>query len=251
MANSRFFISLSYNGKNYVGWQIQPNGLSVQKVLQDSLSTILRSNIDIVGAGRTDAGVHAHNMVAHFDWEGSIFNIEDLVYKLNNYLPKDIAIHSIWPVKADAHARFSAISRCYKYYITTKKDPFLHELIHKVYFKPDVERMNSLCKILLEYEDFSSFSKSHTDVKTNNCKVEYAKWEQDGEIYIFTIKADRFLRNMVRAIVGTLLEAGRGNLDERGIHRIIEAKNRQVAGDSVPAHALYLEEVIYPDDIWL
>ncbi len=251
MANSRFFISLSYNGKNYVGWQIQPNGLSVQKVLQDSLSTILRSNIDIVGAGRTDAGVHAHNMVAHFDWEGSIFNIEDLVYKLNNYLPKDIAIHSIWPVKADAHARFSAISRCYKYYITTKKDPFLHELIHKVYFKPDVERMNSLCKILLEYEDFSSFSKSHTDVKTNNCKVEYAKWEQDGEIYIFTIKADRFLRNMVRAIVGTLLEAGRGNLDERGMHRIIEAKNRQVAGDSVPAHALYLEEVIYPDDIWL
>ena len=249
MANSRFFISLSYNGKNYVGWQIQPNGLSVQKVLQDSLSTILRSNIDIVGAGRTDAGVHAHNMVAHFDWEGSIFNIEDLVYKLNNYLPKDIAIHSIWPVKADAH--FSAISRCYKYYITTKKDPFLHELIHKVYFKPDVERMNSLCKILLEYEDFSSFSKSHTDVKTNNCKVEYAKWEQDGEIYIFTIKADRFLRNMVRAIVGTLLEAGRGNLDERGMHRIIEAKNRQVAGDSVPAHALYLEEVIYPDDIWL
>lgn len=251
MANSRFFISLSYNGKNYVGWQIQPNGLSVQKVLQDSLSTILRSNIDIVGAGRTDAGVHAHNMVAHFDWEGSIFNIEDLVYKLNNYLPKDIAIHSIWPVKADAHARFSAISRCYKYYITTKKDPFLHELIHKVYFKPDVERMNSLCKILLEYEDFSSFSKSHTDVKTNNCKVEYAKWEQDGEIYIFTIKADRFLRNMVRAIVGTLLEAGRGNLDERGMHRIIEAKNRQVAGDSVPAHALYLEEVVYPDDIWL
>ena len=251
MAKSRFFITLSYNGKNYVGWQIQPNGISVQQILQESLSTILRSNVEVVGAGRTDAGVHAHMMIAHFDWEGDSFSVEDLIYKLNNYLAKDISIHSIQPVKSDAHARFSAVSRCYKYYVTTKKDPFLYELTHRVYFTPDVEHMNTLSNILLEYEDFSSFSKSHTDVKTNNCKVEFAKWEQEGDLYVFTIRADRFLRNMVRAIVGTLLEAGRGKLDERGMHRIIKAKNRQVAGDSAPGHALYLEDVSYPDDIWL
>ena len=250
MVKSRFFITLSYNGKNYVGWQIQPNGMSVQQILQESLSTILRSNVEVVGAGRTDAGVHARKMFAHFDWEGDEFNIQDLIHKLNNYLPKDIHIHNIQPVKPDAHARFSAVSRCYKYYVTIKKDPFFHELSHRVYFVPDVERMNSLCNILLEYEDFSSFSKSHTDVKTNNCKIEFAKWEKVGDMYVFTIKADRFLRNMVRAIVGTLLEAGRGNLDERGMHRIIKAKNRQVAGNSVPGHALYLEDVKYPDDIW-
>lgn len=248
---SRFFITLSYNGKNYVGWQIQPNGISIQQKLQDAVSTVLRSEVDIVGAGRTDAGVHACKMVAHFDWEGEPFSCEDLTFKLNSFLPKDIVIFSIKEVISDAHARFTAISRTYKYYVTAKKDPFLNELTYKVNFIPDIEKMNSLCPLLIETRDFSSFSKRHTDVKTNICKVEYAWWELQGNLYVFTIKADRFLRNMVRAIVGTLLEAGRGRLDEEGLCRIINAQNREVAGDSVPGHALYLEDVQYPEDIWI
>ncbi len=248
---SRFFITLSYNGKNYVGWQVQPNGVSVQQMLQQALSTILRKNIEVVGAGRTDSGVHAHQMTAHFDFEGDTFSSIDLIHKLNNFLPKDISIHSIYNVKPDAHARFSATSRKYKYYVTTNKDPFLHELTHRIFFTPDIEKMNALCEVIKEYNDFGSFSKSRTDVKTHICNILYARWEQEGDLYVFTIKADRFLRNMVRAIVGTLLEAGRGRLDERGLRRIIEAKSRQVAGDSAPGHALYLEEVNYPDDIWL
>ena len=248
---SRYFITLSYSGKNYVGWQVQPNGLSVQQVLQDALSTILRERVEIVGAGRTDAGVHARKMIAHFDWDGDTFLPDDLVHKLNNFLPKDISISAIQQVRPDAHARFSATSRTYTYHITTKKDPFLHELTYRLHFVPDLVRMNVLCAVLKEYEDFTSFSKLHTDVKTNNCRIAIAQWEKRGDTYIFTIQADRFLRNMVRAITGTLLEAGRGRLDERGLRRIIEAKNRQVAGDSVPGHALFLDDVSYPDDIWL
>lgn len=247
----RFFATISYNGKNYVGWQIQPNGMSVQEKLQDSISTILRDNIEIVGAGRTDSGVHARKMVAHFDWNGEPFDCSEMVNKLNNFLPKDISILSIQQVHPEAHARFSAISRTYSYHVTTGKNPFLHELTYRVYFTPDIDKMNMLGEILKEYEDFSSFSKSHTDVKTNICNVEFAVWEQIGDLYIFTIKADRFLRNMVRSIVGTLLEGSRGRLDEKGLRRIINAKNRQVAGDSVPGHALYLEDVVYPEDILL
>ena len=248
---ARFFVTLSYNGKNYVGWQIQPNGISVQQVLQDALSTILRQQVAIVGAGRTDAGVHAREMIAHFDLDGDAFSTGDLVYKLNNFLPKDISISTIRPVKADAHARFSATSRSYKYYVTTVKEPFLHEYTCRIFFQPDVEAMNALCEVLKEYTDFTSFSRLHTDVKTNNCRIEYARWEKKGEVYEFTIRADRFLRNMVRAIVGTLLQAGRGRLDEEGFRHIIEAKNRNEAGDSAPGHALFLEKVTYPDDIWL
>ncbi|MDD3788786.1 MAG: tRNA pseudouridine(38-40) synthase TruA [Petrimonas sp.] len=249
---SRYFITLAYNGKNYVGWQIQPNGMSVQQTLQEALSTILRQEIEIVGAGRTDAGVHARMMVAHFDFNGEPYNPQDLTYKLNSFLPADIAVSAIRGVKPDAHARFSATSRTYKYYVTTEKDPFLNELKYRVFFEPDMKLMNTLAEILKEYTDFTSFSKLHTDVKTNNCTVEFARWEQVGEHdFVFTIRADRFLRNMVRAIVGTLLEAGRGRLDERGLRRIIETKDRAVAGDSVPGHALFLEEVTYPEDIWL
>lgn len=247
---SRYFLTLAYNGKNYVGWQIQPNGISVQQTLQDALSTILREQIEVVGAGRTDAGVHARKMMAHFDWDGKPFNETDLVQKLNSFLPSDIAIQSINEVTEDAHARFSATSRTYKYYLTTQKDVFGGETKYRVFFQPDVEAMNALCPILKEYRDFTSFSKLHTDVKTNNCTIETAYWEQNGSDFVFTIKADRFLRNMVRAIVGTLLEAGRGRLNERGLRRIIEAKNRQVAGDSVPGHALFLDDVTYPDEIW-
>lgn len=247
----RFFLTLSYSGQNYVGWQIQPNGVSVQQVLQDSLSVILRREVEVVGAGRTDAGVHARKMIAHFDWEGSPFEEIDLVHKLNNYLPKDIAIQDIKPVQSDAHARFSALSRTYSYHITTCKDPFMHGMTYRVYFTPDMERMNALCEVLKEYSDFTSFSKLHTDVKTNICRIDAAGWKKSGNHYCFTITADRFLRNMVRAITGTLLEAGRGRLDERGFRRIIEAKDRSVAGDSVPGHALFLEDVVYPDNIWL
>ncbi len=247
----RFFITLSYNGKNYVGWQIQPNGSSVQQVLQEALSVILRSETVITGAGRTDAGVHARKMIAHFDWEGDPFMEEDLVHKLNNFLPRDIAVQSIRPVIANAHARFSALSRTYSYHLTTRKDPFLHELTYRVHFQPDMVKMNALCEVLKAYDDFTSFSKLHTDVKTNICRIKEARWERMGDHCIFTLTADRFLRNMVRAITGTLLEAGRGRLDERGFRRIIEAKDRNVAGDSVPAHALFLEDVTYPDDIWL
>ena len=247
----RFFITLSYNGKNYVGWQIQPNGISVQQVLQESLSVILRSVTVITGAGRTDAGVHARKMIAHFDWEGDSFGKADLVHKLNNFLPKDIAVQEIRPVLPEAHARFSALSRTYSYHLTTRKDPFQHEMSYRVHFLPDMERMNRRWGVVKESDEITSFSKLHTEVKTNICRITDARWERMGDHYIFTITADRFLRNMVRAITGTLLEAGRGRLDERGFRRIIEARDRNVAGDSVPGHALFLEDVAYPDDLWL
>ena len=248
----RFFVTLSYDGKNYCGWQIQPNAMSVQQMLQESLSTITRQEIKIVGAGRTDSGVHARNMIAHFDWDKGELNTHDLTVKLDRFLPKDIAIQSIKEVQPDAHARFSAISRTYSYRVTLCKDPYLHEYKYRVFFTPDIELMNHLCTILIETDDFTSFSKLHTDVKTNICKVSQAYWEKtdDGD-YLFTIKADRFLRNMVRSIVGTLLLAGRGKLDEKGFREIIAAKDRRMAGESAPGHALFLEKVEYPEDIWI
>ena len=249
---SRFFITLSYNGENYVGWQVQPNGIAVQQVVQEALSTVLRKQTTIVGAGRTDAGVHARRMVAHFDWEGKPFEAADLLYNLNRFLPKDIALLSIEPVQPDAHARFSALTRTYSYQITTQKDPFDHPFYYRIAFQPTLEAMNALSSFLKEYRDFTSFSKLHTDVKTNLCRILDAGWKQSGEhCYRFTITADRFLRNMVRAIVGTLLKAGRGELDDQGFRRIIEAKERSRAGDSVPGNALFLEAVTYPDDIWI
>lgn len=247
----RFFVTFSYNGENYVGWQIQPNGISVQQKLQDALSTILRSSLEVVGAGRTDAGVHARKMIAHFNWEGADFNGAELTNKLNSFLPADIAIKDIREVTTDAHARFTATSRTYRYYVTRNKDPFLNKLKYRVFFEPNIDLMNRLGNVLKEYTDFTSFSKLHTDVKTNNCHVDIAFWEKDGEDWVFTVRADRFLRNMVRAIVGTMLQGGRGQLDEEGLRNIIEAKNRRMAGDSVPGYALFLEDITYPDNIWL
>ena len=247
----RFFILLSYSGKNYCGWQIQPNAVSVQQTLQEALSTLLRKEMAVVGAGRTDSGVHAREMMAHFDWDEDDFNPDDLCLKLNRFLPKDISIHSIKEVVPDKHARFSAISRTYSYHITQEKDPFLYEYKHRIFFQPDIILMNRLCTILLETDDFTSFSKLHTDVKTNICNVKYARWERIGENYTFIIQADRFLRNMVRSIVGTLLQAGRGQLSEEDFIKIIEAKDRSAAGDSAPGHALFLEKVEYPEDIWV
>lgn len=245
---NRYFMYLAYNGANYCGWQIQPNGLSVQEVIEKSLSTLLRMPITIVGAGRTDAGVHAREMAAHF--EAEVQDVTLLTNKLNRILPKDIVVYKIVRVKEDAHARFDATSRLYRYYLTTQKDPFMYPYKYKVHGSIDIEMMNKCSRILFEYIDFTSFSKLHTDVKTNDCKIIHAQWEQQGEDYVFTIQANRFLRNMVRAVVGTLLEAGRGKLDEAGMRRVIEAKDRAVAGLSVPAHALFLEEIEYPPHIF-
>lgn len=245
---SRYFMYLAYNGTNYCGWQIQRNGVSIQEVIEKALATLLRVPTPILGAGRTDAGVHARQMMAHFDAE-----VEDTVMltdKLNRILPRDIVIYKIVRVKQDAHARFDATSRLYRYYMTTQKDPFMYPYKYKVHGSIDIDRMNKCCEILFDYIDFTSFSKLHTDVKTNDCTIMYARWEQQDDDYIFTIKANRFLRNMVRAIVGTLLEAGRGKLDEAGMRRIIEAKDRGVAGCSVPGNALFLEEIEYPDEIF-
>ena len=246
----RYFIYLAYNGQNYCGWQNQPNGIAVQQTIEEGLSTLLRVPTSIVGAGRTDAGVHARMMTAHFDFEDEELDLIQLADKLNRILPKEISIYKLVEVKADAHARFDALSRLYRYYITTDKDPFMYPFKYKVHGDLDIDRMNACAKVLFEYEDFTSFSKLHTDVKTNNCSIAQAYWEMKGDDLVFTIQANRFLRNMVRSIVGTLLEAGRGKLDEIGMRKIIEAKDRCAAGISVPGHALFLEEIEYDNNIF-
>lgn len=247
----RYFIYLSFDGTNYHGWQIQPNGASVQETLMKALSTFLRREIEVVGAGRTDAGVHARLMVAHFDFDTELDG-EVVTDKLNRLLPPDIAVYGVRRVKPEAHARFDATSRTYKYYIHTRKDPFRRGYSWRIFQPLDFERMNEAAQTLFDYTDFTSFSKLHTDVKTNNCRIMLARWEQmgDGE-WVFTIRADRFLRNMVRAVVGTLVEVGRGKLTVDGFRRVIEEKNRCSAGTSVPGHALYLTDVSYPDDLFL
>jgi tRNA pseudouridine38-40 synthase len=246
----RFFIELSYNGKAYHGWQNQPNAISVQEVVEKALSTILKSEISIVGAGRTDAGVHASNMFAHFDFETDLDAL-NLVYKLNSYLPKDIAIHSIFEVKPDAHARFDAISRTYYYKISISKNVFDFDFAYQVQLPLDVDAMNDACKILLEYKDFQCFSKSNTDVKTYNCDIKEAFWTHNSNQLVFKIAANRFLRNMVRAIVGTMVNIGLGKMKSQDLHRIITSKDRAEAGFSAPAHGLYLVEIAYPEKIKL
>lgn len=244
---NRYFIQLSYKGTNYHGWQIQPNAISVQEVVEKALTTVLREKTEVTGAGRTDTGVHASFFVAHFDVENEILNPDNLCYKLNSLLPYDIAVQKIWHVKSDLHARFSAISRTYKYYISTQKNPFRSETSFKYLLPLDIDKMNDAAQILFEYEDFTSFSRLHSDVKTNNCKILWASWEIANTQLIFTIKADRFLRNMVRAIVGTLLEVGKGKLSVNEFRNIIEAKDRGAAGASAPAKGLFLVDVEYPE----
>lgn len=244
----RYFIYLSYDGARYHGWQIQPNGISVQEVLNKALSTLLREPIEVTGAGRTDAGVNASLMVAHFDTSHTADN--NLPYKLNKFLPQDIAIHNIRPVRDDAHARFSATSRTYKYYIITEKSPF-EPYAYRFPQPLDFEKMNEAAQTLLNYTDFTSFSKLHTDTKTNNCRITYANWEQVSPIkWKFTITADRFLRNMVRAIVGTLLDVGRGTLSVAQFQQVIEKKDRCSAGSSVPGNALFLTDITYPEELF-
>jgi tRNA pseudouridine38-40 synthase len=247
----RYFIYLSYNGTAYHGWQIQPNGISVQEVLANALSTILREDIEITGAGRTDTGVHAKLMVAHFDVEGELPTDFDLATKLNSFLPNDISIFKIVEVQPNAHARFDAISRRYEYRVVTSKDAFKNGLTARVAYKLDFEAMNEAASLLKEYRDFTSFSKLHTDVKTNNCIITYAQWTEVENEWIFTIQADRFLRNMVRAIVGTLFEVGRHKISLKDFKAIIESKNRCKAGVSVPAHGLYLDDIQYPENLFL
>ena len=225
----RYSIEFSYSGKNYFGYQIQPDQISVQEVLENALSTILREKIKTTGAGRTDTGVHARKIFAHFDTEQNIG--DNLVYQLNSFLPQDISIKRIFPVKDDFHARFDATFRTYEYYITLEKSPFTQDSSWQIWKRDlDVDRMNAACEILFEYEDFTSFSKLHTGNKTNNCKIYKAFWEQNGLELKFTISADRFLRNMVRAIVGTMVEIGNGKMEPEDLRKIIEDKNRNSAG---------------------
>ncbi len=246
----RYFIEIAYNGKNYHGWQIQPKSVSVQEVLENALSTILRKEIKVVGAGRTDSGVHAKQLYAHFD----MVEIEEpsvLVFRLNSLLPKDISVKTIFQVKEEAHARFDAVERAYEYLISLEKDPFMEDFAYHIHQKPDVELMNQAANLLLSYKDFQCFSRTHTDVKTYNCKVKTAFWKEENNQLIFTIVADRFLRNMVRAIVGTLLEVGFKKRSLADLKSIIESKDRSEAGASAPAHGLYLTRVLYPDTIFM
>ena len=241
----RYFLHLSYDGTNYHGWQVQPNGNSIQAEINRAVSILCGVETEVTGAGRTDAGVHARQMVAHFDTEKEFSDPTDAVYKLNRMLPQDISILSLQEVSADMHARFSATSRTYRYYIHTARDPFLRHYSWRIPFTLDVNLMNEAASHLLHYTDFTSFSKLHTDVKTNDCTITRAEWITTDDTLVFTITANRFLRNMVRAIVGTLVDVGRGQLSVDDFCNIIERRNRQDAGMSVPANALFLEEITY------
>lgn len=244
----KYFIELSYFGKAYHGWQIQPNSVSVQEVLENRLSNVLATEISVAGAGRTDAGVHAKQLFAHFDVEREL-DVEDLVFRLNCMLPPDIAIHEIFRVSENAHARFDATSRSYEYHIIQKKDVFKFDGAYLLKKELDLIAMNNAAKILLKYTNFKCFSRSRTDVKTYNCRIDRAKWIITDDKLVFCITADRFLRNMVRAIVGTLLEVGLGRQQLDYIHQVIKSEDRGVAGASVPAHGLYLTRITYPEHI--
>ena len=251
----RYFITLSYDGTAYHGWQIQPNGISVQEVLEHALSTILRESIAITGAGRTDAGVHGRMMVAHFDTELS-FDCAQLVYKVNRLLPRDVSVSRIEPVSEDLHARFSATSRTYHYYVHTGKQPFLRQYSCELHYSLDFDKMNEAAAYLIGEKDFKCFCKAGADVKTTICNLTEARWipvndefalTTDNTVtnWCFVITANRFLRNMVRAVVGTLVEVGRGRLSLDEFKKIVDGGTRSDAGESMPGNALFLWEVKY------
>ncbi len=244
----RYFIQFSYFGKHYHGWQNQPNAISVQEVLEDVMSKLLGNAVSLTGAGRTDAGVHAKQMFAHFNM-GKIDDLEALNYRLNAFLPDDISVQEIFQVNAEAHARFDATERTYEYWIKQEKNPFLTETAYFVKQLLDFEKMNRAAQLLMEHNDFECFSKSNTDVKTYLCELKKAVWEEKDGLWIFTVTADRFLRNMVRAMVGTLLEVGQGKLEVDDVKSILKSKDRAKAGPSVPAKGLYLTQVNYPESI--
>ena len=278
----RYFIHLAYNGANYNGWQTQPGLPTVQQTLEGALSTLLRQPIAVVGCGRTDTGVHASDFYAHFDMETASLQdnkttsdddlltrrlVDSLTFKLNNLLPPDIAIFDIFPVADNAHARYDATARTYQYHVSDRRLPFRQGQYCRIYFKPDIDKMNEAARVLMEYEDFTSFAKLHTQVKTNICHITEARWEEVpfsyssttaerrspspkiGEEYewVFTIRSNRFLRNMVRSVTGTLLDVGRGKLTIEGLREIIEKKDRCAAGVSMPACGLFLTKVEYPE----
>ncbi len=244
----RYFIEIAYNGKNYHGWQIQPEAVTVQEVLEKTMSTILRKEIKVMGAGRTDAGVHAKQLYAHFDFD-EIKDLSELQFKLNSLLPKDISVQNIFQVKEDAHARFNALEREYEYKVTLKKNPFSEDFAYLIHHMPNLDLMNKAANELLNYKNFQCFSRSNTDVKTYNCKIDKAFWKNENSQLVFTISADRFLRNMVRAIVGTLLDVGFEKTSLEEFHEIIKSKNRSKAGTSAPAKGLYLTKVVYSETI--
>ncbi len=244
---ARFFLKLAYDGTNYHGWQVQENAHTVQAELEEKIGLMLGVKTPVTGCGRTDTGVHAREFYAHFDSEKMPFEPKDFIYKLNRFLPADIAIFDLFEVNPEMHTRFSAVSRTYKYYINTRKDPFNTK--YSYYFNGDLDiaAMNHAAKYIAEYDDFTSFSKLHTQTATNICKISEATWEvfDDGRL-VFTITADRFLRNMVRAVVGTLIEVGKKRITPEDVKSIIEAKDRSKAGFSVPANGLFLEKIKYP-----
>jgi tRNA pseudouridine38-40 synthase len=243
----RFFLKIAYRGTAYHGWQVQDNAHTVQAEMNEKISILCGEAVNVVGCGRTDTGVHAREFYLHFDLKKPLpFSNKDFVYKLNRFLPEDIAVYGAWEVPAGAHARFDAVSRIYRYYVSLQKDPFAREIAMAYTGKLNVKAMQQAAGFLLDYEDFTSFSKLHTQTATNICHIVEAKWEVRDSQLVFTITADRFLRNMVRAIVGTLLEVGRGKLNPEDMKTIIEAKDRSKAGYSVPAQGLFLERVKYP-----
>ncbi|MDG2193958.1 MAG: tRNA pseudouridine(38-40) synthase TruA [Polaribacter sp.] len=243
----RYFIELSYNGKNYHGWQIQPDAISVQEEINKAISTVLQKNIIVVGAGRTDTGVHAEQMFAHFDID---IKLDDqYIYKFNSVLPEDIVVSDLQAVADDKHVRFDALSRTYEYRIWLGRNPFLLEGSWQLHHqKLSISKMNKAASILLEYENFQAFSKVRTEVKTFNCSVTNAEWRQEGNLLIFRISANRFLRNMVRAIVGTLVDVGSGAITVEDFRTVILSKNRSNAGLSVPAKGLFLTAITYKDE---
>lgn len=249
MNSKRFFLEFSYAGTAYHGWQRQPNALSVQEVMEEALALLLKQQTPLTAAGRTDTGVHAKQMFAHFDADTT--DLEQLIFRLNQFLPNDIAVIRIREVIPEAHARFDALNRTYEYHLNNLKSPFVQGMSYSLYKPLDVEQMNKAASILLEYEDFECFSKAHTDVKTFLCNITKAVWEKSETGLVFTITANRFLRNMVRAIVGTLIEVGLGKKNIQEMHTVIESKNRSLAGYSVPAEGLFLTHIEYPNSIYL
>lgn len=248
--SQRYFIRFAYDGTAYHGWQIQPNAVSVQGVMTEKLQKLFGPEFHLVAAGRTDTGVHAREMFAHFDVPQAIEDQTLFAQKLDGMMPKDITVFDVVPVNSRAHARFDAISRTYEYWIGFHKDPFLERFFLRMHRVPDFDLMNAAANALFDYIDFTSFSKLHTDVKTNNCQIRQAFWEQRGDYWVFTIQADRFLRNMVRSIVGTLLDVGWRKLSLEDFRLIIERKDRCAAGSSMPPQGLFLTRVAYPDWIY-
>jgi tRNA pseudouridine38-40 synthase len=249
---TRYFIRLSFKGTHYHGWQVQPNARTVQEIINQDMSIILDEKIEVTGAGRTDTGVHATVFYAHFDSPKSDLDKDsNLIFRINGKLPKDISIQEILKVRPDAHARFSALSRTYEYHITRKKDPFRTDFSHYIYGDLDFESMNRATALLTNVSDFTSFSKVDTDVKTNICKVLRADWHFDSDKMVFIITSDRFLRDMVRAIVGTMLDIGFGRITLDEFQAIIASKDRSAAGNSAPAKGLFLTDINYPREIFL